>query len=139
MASRTLATGFTNASVGAPDWGTFQVDAAVGPVSTPTQATVRVFDHSMKDGSILDLVEVPVTLEPGGAAVASPTQTGTPTSTATRRVTVYLVRKTDSGETYVAVNRDVRSTPAIGTAALESLVGRSDCRRARSRPGVADS
>jgi hypothetical protein len=120
---RTLVTGFTNASVGAPDWGSFQVDATVGPVSSPTQVTVRVFARSMKDGSIIDLVEVPVTLEPGGVPVASPTQAGTPTSTATRRVTVYLVRKTNSGEAYVAVNRDVRSTPAIGTASLDALLG----------------
>jgi hypothetical protein len=120
---RALAKGFTNASAGAPEWGAFQIDAAVGPVASPTRVIVRVFAQSMKDGAIIDLVEVPVTLEPGGAAPASPTQTGAATSAATRRVTVYLVRKVDSGEIYIAVSRDVRSTPAIGTAALEALLG----------------
>ena len=122
--SRQLAAGFTMASMGAPEWGTFQVEVPVASVATPTKAIVRVFTHSMKDGSIQDLVEVPITIEPGGLSPPPPvpTRVGTGTASATRQVTIYLVRRVGSGEIYVAVSRQVPHTQAIGTAAIQALL-----------------
>ncbi len=60
---RELAKGFTTASVGAPDFGTFSFPIAFR-VTAETAATVEVFTNSPRDGSVDELVRVPVTLLP---------------------------------------------------------------------------
>ena len=117
--AQTLAGGFTTASAGAPEWGTFAVDVVVPPGTLATSATVRVFSRSMRDGSVQDLVEVPVFLTAGSS---TPAASSSATAATTRRITIYLVRKVDPGEIYVAVSREVPATPAIGRAAIEALL-----------------
>jgi len=58
---RVLAEGFTTASIGAPGRGTFSVSAAY-TVATETIAFVEVFSRSAKDGSVDEIVRIPVTL-----------------------------------------------------------------------------
>ena len=58
---RVLAEGFTTASLGAPGRGTFSVSATY-TVTTETIAFVEVFSRSPKDGSVDELVRIPVTL-----------------------------------------------------------------------------
>jgi hypothetical protein len=58
---RVLAEGFTTASLGAPGRGTFSVSATYA-VTTETIAFVEVFSRSPKDGSVDEIVRIPVTL-----------------------------------------------------------------------------
>ena len=58
---RVLAEGFTTASIGAPGRGTFSVSATYA-VTTETIAFVEVFSRSPKDGSVDEIVRIPVTL-----------------------------------------------------------------------------
>ena len=58
---RVLAEGFTTASVGAPGRGTFSV-LATYTVTTATIAFVEVFSRSPKDGTVEEIVRIPVTL-----------------------------------------------------------------------------
>jgi hypothetical protein len=56
-----LAEGFTTASVGAPGRGMFSVSATY-TVAAETIAFVEVFTRSPKDGSVDEIVRIPVTL-----------------------------------------------------------------------------
>lgn len=58
---RVLAEGFTTASLGAPGRGDFSVSATY-TVTRETIAFVEVFSRSPKDGSIDEIVRIPVTL-----------------------------------------------------------------------------
>ncbi|MBT8194689.1 MAG: GerMN domain-containing protein [Acidimicrobiia bacterium] len=58
-----LAEGFTMASTGGPDWGTFQF-AIPYTVDTPQLGALMMWEESAKDGSQLHLVEHPVWLTP---------------------------------------------------------------------------
>ena len=100
-----------------------------------------MFSTSMKDGSVQDLVEVPVRLQPHAVATSTPTlaaptappssptapaPTSTPTEAKpapqTRRLLVYFPRLTQSDVEFVPVSRDVPATPAVGRAALGELL-----------------
>jgi len=58
---RVLAEGFTTASQGAPGRGTFSVTATY-TVTRETIAFVEVFSRSAKDGSVDEIVRIPVML-----------------------------------------------------------------------------
>ena len=58
---RVLAEGFTTASIGAPGRGAFSVSATY-TVTTETIAFVEVFSRSPKDGTVDEIVRIPVTL-----------------------------------------------------------------------------
>lgn len=58
-----LAEGFTTASTGGPDWGTFQF-AIPYTVDTPQLGALMMWEESAKDGSQMHLVEHPVWLNP---------------------------------------------------------------------------
>lgn len=59
-AGRVLAQGNTTASAGAPARGTFSVTATFTPPLVDTIGIVEVFDRSPRDGSIDEIVRVPV-------------------------------------------------------------------------------
>jgi hypothetical protein len=59
-AGRVLAQGITTASAGAPGRGTYSVTATFIPPATDTVAFVEVFNTSAKDGTIDEIVRVPV-------------------------------------------------------------------------------
>ena len=60
-AGRVIVEGFTTASLGAPGRGTFSVSASY-TVPAETVAFIEVFSRSAKDGSIDEIVRIPVTL-----------------------------------------------------------------------------
>ena len=60
-AGRVITDGFTTASLGAPGRGTYSVSAAY-TVPAETVAFIEVFSRSAKDGSIDEIVRIPVTL-----------------------------------------------------------------------------
>lgn len=51
------------ASAGAPEWGKFTTSIQYSPPSTPRKATLQVYTLSAKDGSVQDLVSIPLTLK----------------------------------------------------------------------------
>ena len=63
LGGKELAKGFGTASLGAPEFGTFTVSVPF-TVTAETNAYLEVFSISARDGSIDDLVRVPVTLLP---------------------------------------------------------------------------
>lgn len=63
-AGRVIAQGSTTASAGAPARGTFTVTATFLAPSVDTIAIVEVFDRSPRDGSIDEIVRVPVVVTP---------------------------------------------------------------------------
>src|SRR5579859_390515 len=60
----------TMATAGAPVWGAYSVDLPLPSSIAGGEAVVGVFSRSARDGSIQDLVEVPIRV---GRGVASPT------------------------------------------------------------------
>jgi len=58
---RVIAEGFTTASLGAPGRGTYSITATY-TAPTGTLAFVEVYSRSAKDGSIDEVVRIPVTL-----------------------------------------------------------------------------
>jgi len=60
---KVLATRPAQATIGAPERGTYKVEVTFA-VSTTQAGTVEAFTHSPKDGSIQDLASVKVTLAP---------------------------------------------------------------------------
>ena len=59
-AGRALAQGITTASAGAPRRGTYSITATLTPPATDTIAIVEVWSVSAKDGTIDEIVRVPV-------------------------------------------------------------------------------
>ena len=57
-----LAQGITTASAGAPGRGTFTVSATFAPPSADLFGSVEVFSVSPKDGSVDEIVRVPVVI-----------------------------------------------------------------------------
>lgn len=60
-----------NAMTGGPDlpeYGTFSVKIPI-PTSMSGSATIEVFEYSAKDGSVTNLVSVPVVIKPAGTAM----------------------------------------------------------------------
>ena len=63
-AGRVLAQGVTTATAGAPARGTYSVTATFTPPSADTFGSVEVFERSPRDGSIDEIVRVPVVITP---------------------------------------------------------------------------
>ncbi len=61
-AGRVLGQGNATASQGAPGRGAFTVAAAFTPPASDTIGSIEVFDRSPRDGSVDEIVRVPVTL-----------------------------------------------------------------------------
>jgi immunoglobulin-like protein involved in spore germination len=61
-AGRALARGFTTASAGAPARGTFTISATYTEPATDEFGFAEVFDRSAKDGSVDEIVRVPIIL-----------------------------------------------------------------------------
>jgi hypothetical protein len=61
-AGRVLAQGITTASAGAPGRGTFSVTATFTPPAADLFGSVEVFNVSPKDGSVDEIVRVPVVI-----------------------------------------------------------------------------
>jgi spore germination protein GerM len=104
-----------HASVGAPEWGDYSADLSFESPPAPVDATLRAFNLSAKDGSVRDLVEVPVRLR---AAAVTPA----PVSATMTRIRVYFPREAPDELLFVGVTREVSKTPAIGRAALDELL-----------------
>jgi spore germination protein GerM len=108
------------ASEGAPGWGSYSVDLVFDPPAQPADAVVRVFSDSPRDGSVINPVEVPVRVAAGFVPPG------------TRAVLVYFAQSSPADVEYVAVERRVAATPALGRAALDELLkGPTDEERAR--------
>jgi hypothetical protein len=60
---KVLAQGHTTASVAGPQRGTFKVDVRFEPPPYGEAGFVEVFETSAKDGTISDIVRVPVTIQ----------------------------------------------------------------------------
>jgi len=65
-AGRVLAKGFTTASAGAPERGTFSVVATYADPSSEAIAFAEVYTVSPRDGNIDEIVRVPIVLAPKG-------------------------------------------------------------------------
>ena len=61
---KVLAEGSVLASAGAPEWGTFAADVSFKAPALEQAGTVEVFTRSPKDGSVQNLVIIPVILLP---------------------------------------------------------------------------
>ena len=61
---RRIAEGYTTALAGAPERGAFQLTLTFTPPPAEMSATLQVYSHSPRDGSIINLVSVPVVLLP---------------------------------------------------------------------------
>jgi immunoglobulin-like protein involved in spore germination len=61
---RVLAQGSATASAGAPGRGTFAITATFPSPATDTIASVEVYDRSPRDGTIDEIVRVPVVVTP---------------------------------------------------------------------------
>lgn len=62
-AGNVLTRGFTQASMGAPEWGDYAVDVYFLSPAIAEKGTLEIFEVSMKDGSAQTLVSVPVDLK----------------------------------------------------------------------------
>jgi hypothetical protein len=109
---KTLARGFTTASAGAPEWGSYAAQLNFAVPAQPVAGTVRVFARSAKDGSVQYLVEVPVRIQSQADGPAP----------GYRRLAVYFPKQADNDVTFLQVVRDVPSTAAVGRAALDELL-----------------
>jgi hypothetical protein len=63
-AGRVLASGSTTASAGAPARGTYAITASFTPPASDTIAIVEVYELSPRDGTIDEIVRVPVVITP---------------------------------------------------------------------------
>lgn len=63
-AGKVIVRGAAQATMGAPEWGDFAADVFFPPPATSQQGTLEIFETSMKDGSSLGLVTMPVVLQP---------------------------------------------------------------------------
>ena len=59
---KVLSEGITTASAGAPARGTFRVVASFAPPAADTIGSIQVYDRSPKDGTVDELVSVPVVI-----------------------------------------------------------------------------
>jgi len=107
---QTLSRRVVMASEGAPGRGRYVADLPVPTLSQPIDATLRAFSASPKDGSVQNLVEVPLRLLPSGAPAGQ------------RAVLVYFVRLANGVPEYVPVQREVGPTLAVGASALQALL-----------------
>jgi hypothetical protein len=76
-AGKIIVRGAAQATMGAPEWGDFAADVFFPPPATPQQGTLEIFETSMKDGSPLGLVTMPVVLQPAPDLVKWKTFTNT--------------------------------------------------------------
>ena len=104
-----------HASKGAPEWGDYSVDLTYTQPTAATNATLRAYTLSAKDGSVRDLVEVPLRLRAGDA-------TPTPVSIDRYPLRLYFPREAPDELVFVGITREVPRTQAIGRAALDELL-----------------
>jgi hypothetical protein len=104
-----------HASMGAPEWGDYAADLKFAAPAAAANATLRAYTLSPKDGSVRDLVEVPVRLRAGEP-------TATPTSADRYPLQLYFPRESGNELVFAAVTREVPRTPAIGRVALDELL-----------------
>lgn len=57
-----IARGFTTASAGAPEWGAYSAAISYRLTETKQNGVIEVFSQSPRDGSVINLVRVPVVL-----------------------------------------------------------------------------
>ncbi|MCJ7491716.1 MAG: Gmad2 immunoglobulin-like domain-containing protein [Dehalococcoidia bacterium] len=67
--SQTFCKTFTTASEGAPGTGSFETQIAFPPPSKATDGRVQVYSESPKDGSVQNLVSVPIVISPEQPAI----------------------------------------------------------------------
>jgi len=91
-----IAGGAVAASCGSGCRGTFSIDAAFH-VSQQQAGTIEVYEASAKDGSRIHVVDIPVTLQPGGVVTTQTSDVWTPPSS----------DATDPQKTAIAFARDV--------------------------------
>lgn len=60
---RTISRKTVMASAGAPEWGSFTTSVQYTAPTSPRKATLQVYTLSAKDGSVQDLVRIPLTLK----------------------------------------------------------------------------
>ncbi len=102
-------------SAGAPEWGVFDatIEADVPAGVNPVDATVRVMLPSMKDNTYYEVVSIPVRIQPSNTNNPAP---------GTRVVKVYFEKTVDNQMFFVAVNRTIPWTLAVGRASLLELI-----------------
>jgi len=103
--------GFTTASAGAPEVGTYAADITFTQPPRDEVGLVRAFSVSPKDGSRIGVVEVPVTL--GGSGNGAPQ---------TMLLQAFFTQSTANDIEFVPVARTVPYTKAAGQAALAELL-----------------
>ncbi|MDA8216718.1 MAG: GerMN domain-containing protein [Dehalococcoidales bacterium] len=104
--------GFTTATAGAPEIGSFDTEVSFDPPSQAGRGFVRVFATSPRDGSRVGLVEIPVNLSASGSAGQS----------APLQIQVYFTKAAGNDVNVVPVSRTVPHTLAVGKAAISELL-----------------
>lgn len=59
----TITRKYVTATAGAPEWGNFNTSIQYAAPVVPRKATLQVYTESAKDGSVQDLVSIPLTLK----------------------------------------------------------------------------
>ena len=124
--STTFCKTFTTASEGAPGTGSFETQIAFPPPSNATDGRVRVYSVSPKDGSIQNLVSVPIVIsseQPAivvdsplcGAEVKSPVTVKGTASAEVFEAAVVVVVKDSLGEELARANVVANMQNATGT------------------------
>jgi len=124
--SKTFCKTFTTASEGAPGIGSFETQIAFPPPSTATDGRVQVYSVSPKDGSIQNLVSVPVVIsseQPAivvdsplcGAEVKSPVTVKGTASAEVFEAAVVVVVKDSLGQELARANVVANMQNATGT------------------------
>lgn len=115
VAGRQIASTPVQTSAGAPEWGVFDatIEADLPAGADPIDATVRVMIPSMKDNSYSEVVSIPVKIQPRNPTIPTP---------GTRVVKVYFEKTVNNQMFFVAVNRTIPWTLAVGRASLVELV-----------------
>ncbi len=116
------------ASEGAPSIGSFETQIAFPPPASATEGRIRVYSESPKDGSVQNLVTVPVTISPEqpaivvdsplcGASVKSPVTVKGTASAEVFEAAVVVVIKDSSGQELARANVVADMQGATGTPA----------------------
>ncbi|MHB1415973.1 MAG: Gmad2 immunoglobulin-like domain-containing protein [Chloroflexota bacterium] len=110
---KVLYSGFTTATAGAPETGSFDTEVSFDQPSQAGRGFVRVFASSPRDGSRIGLVEIPVNLTANGASVgqSEPLQ-----------IQVYFAKMSNNDLNLVPVSRTVPHTLAVGKTAISELL-----------------
>ena len=126
--SKTFCKTVTTASEGAPSIGSFETELAFLPPSAATDGRVRVYSESPKDGSVQNLVTVPITIsseQPAivvdsplcGADVKSPLTVNGTASGAVFEAALVIVIKDSLGQELARANVVANMQGATDTSA----------------------